>query len=121
MSVSQREIKASSTPRKWNRGGETSNKQLRVRTTANAIDIRGQKVDSAESIVDRAISKALAIGTLWVIHGHGTGRLMDGVRAFLSHHERVEIILYAEQEDSSSFAPVTGSQMWRYICEQRRP
>ncbi|KAI0561759.1 Endonuclease MutS2 [Gracilaria domingensis] len=101
-SVNQRKAKHSNVTSKRRRGNGTGNKQLNVRTAANTIDIRGQRVDSAQPLVDRAISKALAMGTLWVIHGHGTGRLRDGVREFLSQHELVERISYAEQEDGGT-------------------
>lgn len=86
VSVNVRKVEESNmTPKRRQKNG-TGKKQLRVRTAANTIDLRGQRVDSAEPLVDRAISKSLAMGTLWVIHGHGTGRLGDGIREFLSQH-----------------------------------
>ncbi|CAN8071802.1 unnamed protein product [Agarophyton chilense] len=102
VSVNRRKLKQSSTISRSRQGGGTGKKQLRVRTAANTIDIRGQTVDSAESSVDRAISKALAMGTLWVIHGHGTGRLRSGIKDYLSQHELVERISFAEQEEGGT-------------------
>lgn len=81
---------------------DVKRKQIAVRTSANTVDVRGDTVDTAEPKVDRALDKALAMGTLWVIHGHGTGRLRNGLRQFLSAHELVERIEDAEQVDGGT-------------------
>lgn len=101
VSVNQKEV-APSMRQESKHASVTSRKQLKVRTAANTIDIRGQTVDSAEPMVEQAISKAIAMGTLWVIHGHGTGRLRNGIRRFLSQHDLVERITNAEQEDGGT-------------------
>ena len=58
-----------------------------IRTSQNTIDLRGSRVTDAELVLDRAIS--VATGPLWIIHGHGTGRLRQGVQTFLQQHSRV--------------------------------
>jgi DNA mismatch repair protein MutS2 len=47
-----------------------------IRTSQNTIDLRGSRVADAEMVLDRAISEAT--GPLWIIHGHGTGKLRQG-------------------------------------------
>lgn len=76
--------------------------QMVIRTAANTVDIRGERVDGAETRVDQAMDKALAMGAIWVIHGHGTGRLRSGIREFLNGHPLVERIEEAEQADGGS-------------------
>ena len=58
-----------------------------IRTSKNTVDLRGKRVADAEYILDKAISEAP--GPLWIIHGHGTGKLKQGVHAFLQQHPRV--------------------------------
>jgi DNA mismatch repair protein MutS2 len=71
-----------------------------IRTSKNTIDLRGKRVADAEYILDKAISEAA--GPLWIIHGHGTGKLKLGVHAFLQQHPRVTHYEPAEQADGGS-------------------
>jgi DNA mismatch repair protein MutS2 len=73
---------------------------VEVRTSQNTIDIRGQRVADAEVILENAIASAQ--GPLWIIHGHGTGKLRHGVQVFLTSHPRVERFEFAEQSDGGS-------------------
>jgi len=51
----------------------------------------GRTVEEAIEEVDRAIDHSIAAGeeTLRVVHGHGTGRLRAGLRAYLRKHSAV--------------------------------
>ena len=71
-----------------------------IRTSQNTIDLRGKRVADAEYILDKAISEATS--PLWIIHGYGTGKLRQGVHAFLQHHPRVKNYEPAEQADGGS-------------------
>ncbi|MHC5742936.1 MAG: endonuclease MutS2 [Nostoc sp.] len=71
-----------------------------IRTSKNTIDLRGKRVADAEYILDKAISEAT--GPLWIIHGYGTGKLRQGVHAFLQQHPRVNNYEPAEQADGGS-------------------
>jgi DNA mismatch repair protein MutS2 len=71
-----------------------------IRTSQNTVDIRGQRVGDAEGILENAI--ASAYGPLWIIHGHGTGKLRQGVQTFLASHPRVERFEFAEQNDGGT-------------------
>ena len=71
-----------------------------IRTSKNTIDIRGRRVADAELVLDKAISEAT--GPIWIIHGHGTGKLRQGVHAFLQQHPRVSRYEAAEQSDGGT-------------------
>ncbi|MEH2270591.1 MAG: endonuclease MutS2 [Nostoc sp.] len=71
-----------------------------IRTSKNTIDLRGKRVADAEYILDKAISEAT--GPVWIIHGYGTGKLRQGVHAFLQQHSRVNNYEPAEQADGGS-------------------
>ncbi|MHC5723261.1 MAG: endonuclease MutS2 [Nostoc sp.] len=71
-----------------------------IRTSQNTIDLRGKRVADAEYILDKAISEAT--GPVWIIHGYGTGKLRQGVHAFLQHHSRVNNYEPAEQADGGT-------------------
>ncbi|TAF05456.1 MAG: endonuclease MutS2 [Nostocales cyanobacterium] len=71
-----------------------------IRTSKNTVDLRGKRVGDAEYILDKAISEAA--GPLWIIHGHGTGKLKQGVHAFLQQHPRVSHHEPAEQADGGT-------------------
>ncbi len=71
-----------------------------IRTSQNTVDLRGSRVADAEVVLERAI--ATAQGPLWIIHGHGTGKLKRGVQEFLRHHPQVSRYEQAEQSDGGS-------------------
>ncbi|MBW4455365.1 MAG: endonuclease MutS2 [Nostoc indistinguendum CM1-VF10] len=71
-----------------------------IRTSQNTIDLRGKRVADAEYILDKAISEAT--GPVWIIHGYGTGKLRQGVHAFLQQHPRVNKYEPAEQADGGT-------------------
>ena len=71
-----------------------------IRTSKNTVDLRGSRVADAEMVLERAISEAQ--GQLWIIHGHGTGKLRQGVHNFLQQHPRVSRYEAAEQADGGS-------------------
>jgi DNA mismatch repair protein MutS2 len=72
-----------------------------VRTARNTIDLRGSRVSDAEVELERAIASA-QIGPLWIIHGHGTGKLKRGVQEFLQQHPQVSRFEAAEQADGGT-------------------
>ncbi len=73
-----------------------------IRTSNNTIDLRGDRVEEAESKLDKAINQAHESGILWIIHGKGTGKLRQGVHAFLSHHPQLEKFELAPQNEGGS-------------------
>ncbi|MEO0350383.1 MAG: endonuclease MutS2 [Cyanobacteria bacterium P01_A01_bin.15] len=71
-----------------------------VRTSKNTIDLRGMRVAEAEAELENFI--ATATGPIWIIHGHGTGKLKRGVREFLKRHPQVRSFDAAEQADGGT-------------------
>jgi DNA mismatch repair protein MutS2 len=71
-----------------------------IRTEKNTIDIRGSRVADAEIVLDKAISDAHT--PIWIIHGHGTGKLRQGVHEFLKRHPRVQRFELADRNDGGS-------------------
>ncbi|MEM1250954.1 MAG: endonuclease MutS2 [Cyanobacteria bacterium P01_H01_bin.21] len=71
-----------------------------VRTSKNTIDIRGMRVAEAEADLENFIAKSA--GPIWIIHGHGTGKLKRGVREFLKRHPQVRSFENAEQADGGT-------------------
>ncbi|OWY69851.1 endonuclease MutS2 [cyanobacterium TDX16] len=71
-----------------------------IRTSQNTFDIRGSRVADAEIVLDKAIAEAS--GTIWIIHGHGTGKLRQGVHNFLQQHPMVSRFEAAALEDGGS-------------------
>lgn len=71
-----------------------------IRTSQNTLDLRGSRVADAEIAIDRALAEAT--GALWIIHGHGTGKLRQGVQAFLQHHPSVARYELAESSEGGA-------------------
>jgi DNA mismatch repair protein MutS2 len=71
-----------------------------VRTDSTTFDIRGTRVAEAEIVIDRAISANY--GPIWIIHGHGTGKLKEGVHAYLKRHDRIAKFEPAEKYDGGA-------------------
>jgi DNA mismatch repair protein MutS2 len=78
-----------------------------VRTSNNTIDLRGDRVEAAESKLEKAINQAIESGILWIIHGKGTGKLRSGVHDFLSHHPQVDRFELAPQNEGGSGVTLT--------------
>ena len=68
-----------------------------VKTESNTVDLRGMRVSEAESVIEEAVAKAK--GPLWLIHGHGTGKLRRGVQEYLKMHPQIKSFESADQVD----------------------
>ncbi len=79
-----------------------------IQTSQNTVDLRGSRVADAERVLDKAIAEAQ--GPLWIIHGHGTGRLRQGIHNFLQQHPRVSHYQPAEPSDGGSGVTVISIQ-----------
>ena len=74
------------------------------RTASSEIDIRGFTGDEAALELDRFIDNSVmaGLGTVWIIHGKGTGALKKAVREYLKSNPSVKEFragLYGEGED----------------------
>jgi DNA mismatch repair protein MutS2 len=80
------------------RGGTALASQgAQVRTARNTVDVRGLRVHEAEAAVEEILRAAS--GPVWVIHGHGTGKLKRGLREWLEGVPYVERVVDAEPGD----------------------
>jgi DNA mismatch repair protein MutS2 len=63
-----------------------------ARTIDSTVDVRGQRVDEAVSIVDRFLDESLmgSRDTAFIVHGHGTGALRTAIRTHLAQHKAVD-------------------------------
>lgn len=75
---------------------------IKVRTSQNTVDIRGQRVHMAEPIIEKAIDNAIEMGTLWIVHGKGTGTLRQGVHEILERHPQVSYYELAPQNEGGA-------------------
>jgi DNA mismatch repair protein MutS2 len=74
---------------------------LNLRTSHNTLDLRGKTVAEAEAILEAHLAQAPP-GPVWIIHGHGTGRLRAGIRAYLQNHPRVQSFAAAAPQEGGS-------------------
>ena len=75
---------------------------ITVRTSKNTVDLRGSRVNEAESKLETAINRTSEQMVLWVIHGKGTGRLREGVHEFLGNHPQVQRFELAPQNEGGN-------------------
>ncbi|HEY9889080.1 MAG TPA: Smr/MutS family protein, partial [Candidatus Obscuribacterales bacterium] len=71
-----------------------------LRTSQNTVDLRGMRVVEADGVLDDAIARAH--GPIWIIHGHGTGKLRRGVQDYLKRHPQVQKLEAADQADGGT-------------------
>ena len=69
---------------------------------SNTLDLRGQYAGEIDGAIGRAGDRAASIGTLWVIHGHGTGALKKRVRELLREEPMVKRIEDAPQREGGA-------------------
>ncbi|NCJ07791.1 endonuclease MutS2 [Synechococcales cyanobacterium C] len=79
-----------------------------LRTSQNTLDLRGYRVPDAEMALGDAIANAQ--GVLWIIHGHGTGKLRRGVQEYLSNHPQVTRFEFAEQSEGGRGVTIAHCQ-----------
>jgi len=77
-----------------------------IRTSQNTLDLRGSRVADAEIALERLLAGHW--GPLWIIHGHGTGKLRQGIQAYLAQHARVKYYELADQANGGSGVTVAA-------------
>ena len=58
------------------------------------------RVTEAEGKLEDEIARAQ--GPIWIIHGHGTGKLRRGVHDYLKRHPQIQKFEAAEQADGGT-------------------
>ena len=85
----RRWVKEPSPPPAPTGGGYTVHKELKIKPE---ISVRGKTVEESIPLVDKLLDDALwaGLGQVTVIHGKGTGKLKEGLRAYLRDHPLVK-------------------------------
>ncbi|MBB6633705.1 endonuclease MutS2 [Cohnella thailandensis] len=70
----------------------TTVKRSREENTSGELDLRGSTLDEALIETDRFLDEAFLanIGSVYIIHGKGTGALRAGIQEFLRRHKHVK-------------------------------
>ncbi len=75
------------------------------------VNVIGKRLDEAIDEVEKALDEALVAGAqLRVIHGHGTGRLRDGLREHLRKHPNVASARAADAREGGNGATMVDPQ-----------
>ncbi len=77
---------------KMESGGPSGYSVTKDLMISNAVDLRGLTLNEAEPLVDKLLDNALWAGlhAVDLIHGKGTGKLKEGLRAYLKNHHLVK-------------------------------
>lgn len=84
------------------KGGGGGGGGVGVRFESNTLNLIGQRPGEIEAQLGRAVDRAMSVGSLWVIHGHGTGALKKRVRELLSDEPMVKRIADAPQNEGGA-------------------
>ncbi|HEV8609792.1 MAG TPA: Smr/MutS family protein [Thermoanaerobaculia bacterium] len=100
---------AQSTPsRRPSPGGRGSIESSDVAVSTPEVNVIGRRLDEAIEEVEKALDSALVAGAarLRVVHGHGTGRLRDGLRDHLRKHPSVSRLHAADPREGGNGATI---------------
>jgi DNA mismatch repair protein MutS2 len=72
------------------------------------VHVIGQRLEEALDAVEKALDQALLGGAarLRVVHGHGTGRLREGIRKHFRAHGSVERLRSGERNEGGNGATI---------------
>jgi len=81
-----------------------SYKGIAMQTSQNTVDVRGETVDDGISKIEVALGRALSTGCMFIIHGHGTGKLRAGIHEYLKSMPSTIIkgFKYADQSEGGT-------------------
>jgi DNA mismatch repair protein MutS2 len=107
----RREALQSSEPPAGDRGrrtGAITTPQPAVSAPTREVNVIGQRLDGALEEVEKALDEALLAGSprVRIVHGHGTGRLREGIREHLRRHPAVASLRAAEPREGGNGATV---------------
>jgi DNA mismatch repair protein MutS2 len=86
VSVPTSELRPARTPEPVTTTREAGLQPTGLHPAPDTVNVIGQRVDAALDRIDRALDEAAAAGAtrLRVLHGHGSGRLKNAIRAHLA-------------------------------------
>ena len=72
------------------------------------VHVIGQRLEEAIEAVEKALDQAILSGasSLRVVHGHGTGRLRDGIRRQFREHRSVERLRAGDRTEGGNGATI---------------
>ena len=72
------------------------------------VHVIGQRLEEALETVEKALDQAILAGaaSLRVVHGHGTGRLRDGIRQHFRGHGSVARLRAGDRTEGGNGATV---------------
>jgi DNA mismatch repair protein MutS2 len=78
--------------------------------STSEVNVIGRRLDEAIDEVERALDAAILAGdgSLRIVHGHGTGRLRDGLREHLRSHRAVAGIRAADAREGGNGATIAA-------------
>ncbi|MDQ2870868.1 MAG: Smr/MutS family protein [Acidobacteriota bacterium] len=114
----QRERDGRGTPRSTRSGNGKRKNAAKEASSADPsggpvkeVNVIGKRLDEAIDEVEKALDEALVAGArLRVIHGHGTGRLRDGLREHLRKHPNVASARAADAREGGNGATMVELQ-----------
>ena len=71
----------------------------RLQVASNTADLRGMYVSDAMEKLERSMASCPSDSVLFVIHGHGTGKLRAAVQERLKSHRSVKSFEYEASSD----------------------
>jgi DNA mismatch repair protein MutS2 len=89
-------------------GGRGGGEAADVAVSTPEVNVIGRRLDEAVEEVEKALDGALVAGAsrLRVVHGHGTGRLRDGLRDHLRKHPSVSRLHAADPREGGNGATI---------------
>src|SRR5262249_60870690 len=76
--------------------------------SAREVNAIGQRLEEAIEAAEKALDQAILAGaaSLRVVHGHGTGRLREGLRAHFRGHGSVERLRAGDRSEGGNGATI---------------
>ncbi|HLN80154.1 MAG TPA: Smr/MutS family protein, partial [Thermoanaerobaculia bacterium] len=95
-------------PRPFPGGRGKSDAEVELHGFTPEVNVIGRRLDEAIEEVEKALDAALAAGAdrFRVVHGHGTGRLRDGLRDHLRKHPAVSRLRAADPREGGNGATI---------------
>jgi DNA mismatch repair protein MutS2 len=88
--------------------GRKPDVEVELQGSTPEVNVIGRRLDEAIEEVEKALDGALAAGAdrFRVVHGHGTGRLRDGLRDHLRKHPSVSRLRAADPREGGNGATI---------------
>jgi DNA mismatch repair protein MutS2 len=101
-------VSSTASPRSTSRAGGSDRGAADLSLSTPEVNVIGQRLEEAIGDVEKALDNALLAGATQfrVVHGHGTGRLRDGLRDHLRKHPSVSRLRAADPREGGNGATI---------------